>query len=458
MASSTCPACNAVIDPARAPVARVRGGRVVTFCSRRCADAPESEYAALRAQAAPAAAQPAASPAGTSAAPGESASAEGVAGAAGATGDDRYERAERRPRGGGKRRVIALSSAILVGGMVITIINAVSPSTPVDVRAASNGGAERQPATTALPGGATPGTGAGQAMSGATTGTAPETAPETTTATAGQAQGENADAEAVPADPYDNALRTLIALMKSPSPRVQRIAAMALSRLGTNEVPEAIDVLVRLLDEEASELGRIEIAYALARAGDRRGRQMLVASLKDERRDIRLDAARCLVQLGDDAGNTALEHLLDLPTHRLGVASMLARRGNEKGLAALREVLGDEESTNELTMRALVALGMAGDASVRDRLVEILNDGRYHVGAADALAALGDRAAIPALMHQLGLPSLRVRAALALRRLGETVPLDELDRALTQGNEAARVSAAEAILLLAGPKNLAELD
>lgn len=439
MASSTCPACNAPIDPARAPVARVRGGRVVTFCSQRCADAPET---ALRAQAAPADAQPAVSRDRPGAAPGEAA-------ATGAAEGDRYDRAERRPRGGGKRRVIALSSAILVGGMVITIINAVSPSTPVDVRAASNGSPERQPATTALAGGAAP---------GATAGVAGQAASRTGEAPGAGASGDAGASEQADVDPYDQALRTLIALMKSPSARVRRIAAMALSRLGTNEVPEAIDVLARLLDEEASELGRIEIAYALARAGDRRGRQMLVAALKDERRDIRLDAARCLVQLGDDAGNSMLEHMLDLSTHRLGVASLLARRGNPEGMAALREVLADEESTNELTMRAVVALGRAGDASVRDRLVEILEDGRYHVGAADALAALGDRAAVPALIHQLGLPSLRVRAALGLRRLGEAVPLDELDAALVQGNEAARVSAAEAILLLAGPRNLAELD
>ncbi len=446
MASSTCPACNAPLDPARASVARVRGGRVVTFCSQKCADAPE---AALRAQTAPGEAPLVVSPDSTGAAPGEAAST-------GAAGDDRYDRAERRPRGNGKRRVIALSSAILVGGMVITIINAVSPSTPVDVRAASNGGAEGghagQP-TIVLPGGAAPGTTVN--VEGQVT---PAAMNEATAEATNDTPGENASAAEVAVDPYDHALRTLIALMKSPSVRVQRIAAMALSRLGTEEVPEAIDVLARLLEQEASELGRIEIAYALARAGDPRGRQMLVARLKDERRDIRIDAGRCLVQLGDDAGNAVLEQMLDLSTHRLGVAALLARRGNQEGLAALRAVLADAETTNELTMRALVALGRAGDASVRDRLVEILEDGRYHVGAADALAALNDRAAIPALVHQLGLPSLRVRAALGLRRLGETVSLDELGAALVQGNEAARVSAAEALLILVGPRNLAELD
>lgn len=454
MASSTCPACNAPLDPARASVARVRGGRVVTFCSQKCADAPEAALVALRAQTAPGEAPLVVSPDSTGAAPGEAAST-------GAAGDDRYDRAERRPRGNGKRRVIALSSAILVGGMVITIINAVSPSTPVDVRAASNGGAEgghpAKQATIALPGGAAPGAAVnleGQVTPAAMNEATPEAMPEASNDT----PGENVSAAEVAVDPYDHALRTLIALMKSPSMRVQRIAAMALSRLGTEEVPEAIDVLARLVEQEASELGRIEIAYALARAGDPRGRQMLVARLKDERRDIRIDAGRCLVQLGDDAGNAVLEHMLDLSTHRLGVAALLARRGNQEGLAALREVLADAESTNELTMRALVALGRAGDASVRDRLVEILEDGRYHVGAADALAALNDRAAIPALVHQLGLPSLRVRAALGLRRLGETVSLDELGAALVQGNEAARVSAAEALLILVGPRNLAELD
>jgi HEAT repeat protein len=423
MTTTTCPACNAPIDPARAPVARVRDGRVVTFCSRACADAPAG---VTRPQTAGAADSGRVS---DNDAPG--------AGAEDAS-EDRYDVAARRPRGGRKRRVVMLSAIILVGGMVITVINAVSPSTPVDVRA--------------------------QEAAGPAQGTAAAVAPAAATKTAGElapAEAEapgTAAATAGAADPFAAAQSTLRALMESPSPRVQRIAAMALARLGAGEAPVAIELLARLVEEETSELGRIEVAYALARAGDRRGHAVLLGSLGHERRDVRLDAAGALVQLGEDAGNRVLEHLLDIDTHRLGVAALLARRGNEEGLAALREVIADDDATNELVMRAVVALGRAGDASVRDRLVEILEDGRYHVGAADALAALKDRAAVPALIRQLSLSSMRVRAALGLRRMGEEVALDDLVAALQQGSETARVSAAEAILILAGPSNLAELD
>src|SRR5690606_18778542 len=192
-----------------------------------------------------------------------------------ATGSDvARERRGPRARSSRRRRVIALSSAMLVGGMVITIINAVSPSTPVDVNAASRRGDAQRPST----------------------------------APAQPAPGEAARpaAAAAPTDPdvlYQRAQDTLRALMASPSARVQRIAAMALSRLGADATPDAIERLSALLDQETGELGRIEIAYALARAGDARGKRLLAASLADERRDVRLDAARALVQLGDDTGN-----------------------------------------------------------------------------------------------------------------------------------------------------------
>ena len=405
MTTKSCPACNAPIDPARAPVARVRGGRVVTFCSQACADAPETGDRA----------EPAAAAGDTGRVSGDA----GFGGGEATASEPRYGEPGRRTRGGGKGRVIMLSAAILVGGMIITIINAVSPSTPVDVRA--------QQAAPPAPGAVEP------------------TSPKPASAV-----------EAV--DPYAAAQSTLRALMESPSARVQRIAAMALARLGALEAPVAVEMLARMIDEESSDLGRIEVAYGLARARDSRGRKVLLAALSHDRRDVRLDAAGALVQLGDDAGNRVLERLLSLSTHRLGVAALLARRGNEDGLAALREVLADRDESNELIMRAAVALGRAGDASVRDRLVEILDDGRYHVGAADALATLEDPAAVPALIRQLELSSMRVRAALGLRRLAQEVPLDNLVAALEQGSEAARVSAAEAILILAGPSHLAELD
>ncbi|ACY16944.1 HEAT repeat domain-containing protein [Haliangium ochraceum] len=438
MVGNACPTCAKPIDPARAPVARVRGGRVVTFCSQACADASRPD--------APSAEPPATSPEPAAAAKDakggrskrrartailheqERGGARDSAAGSGDSDETAEEYAGRRSRSSGRRRVIALSTAILLGGMAITVINAVSPSTPVDVNAASEQPTRRSPAS---------GDGASSASPSASTAAEPS---------------------ASEATPYQRAQQTLRELLASTSPRVQRIAAMALSRLGAEAAPQAVARLGELLEQEPSALGRMEIAYALARAGDERGRSELIAALRSERRDVRLEAARSLVQLGTDLGNTTLEHMLRLRTHRLGVAGLLARRGNEKGLEALREVLDDDDTTPELAMRAAVALGRAGDESVRGRLVEILEDGRYHVGAADALAALEDPAAVPALTRQLGLSSMCVRAALGLRRLDQSVSLDELAEALDTGSESARVSAAEAILILAGPQSIAEYD
>ena len=109
-------------------------------------------------------------------------------------------------------------------------------------------------------------------------------------------------------------------------------------------------------------------------------------------------------------------------------------------------------------MRAEVALGRAGDASVKAALHKILADRRYNVGAADALAALGDEAAAPALNAQLGLSAMRVPAALWLRRMKKPVDQAPLVVALENGDEASRVSAAEALLILSGPPALSERD
>ncbi|WP_428264243.1 HEAT repeat domain-containing protein [Haliangium sp.] len=415
---NACPACKAPIDPARAPVARVRDGRVVTFCSTACAEAKPAPTAANRTGATTATATTTA-PARTQL---RAATAPPVA-----EHEDRYDLRRSTPPGRRRGRVIALSAAMMAGGMVITVMSAVSPSTPTDVSAASQPRAPRA--------------------------AAPVPAPASPT--------QPAETRSAPADPNELNLRAreiLGELMSSPSARVQRIAAMAAARLGAEHSADAMAHLRQALDEEASDLGRIEIAYALARGGDAAGREDLVEALKHDRRDVRLDAARSLVRLGDDSGDRVLKRMLRLRTHRLGAAGLLARRGVEDGTEVLHEVLEDDDASHELVMRATVALGRAGDSSVRDRLVEILEDGRYHVGAADALAALGDRSAVPALIRQLDLPALRVRAALGLRRLGEQPDLAKLAAAMEEGGEAARVSAAEAMLILTGPRSLAELD
>ena len=243
--------------------------------------------------------------------------------------------------------------------------------------------------------------------------------------------------------------------LASKSQRIQRIAAAALSRTGHEK---AIARLRWLLRAEPVELRKIEIAYALARAGDKDAQKVLRRRMDHKRRDVRLDAARSLVLLGDNSGASVLERMLSVRSHRLGAAGLLARIGVTRGIKVLEKALKDGKVSKENKMRALVALGMAGDDSVRERLRELLADRQYSVGAASALAVLSDEAAVETLQKQLALPSLRVQAALSLRRMGAPADLEVLAAALENGSDPARVSAAEAVLILAGPENIAEFD
>jgi HEAT repeat protein len=255
---------------------------------------------------------------------------------------------------------------------------------------------------------------------------------------------------------YERALGDLKGLMGSASARVQRIAAMALARTGDQA---AMARLRGLLAAEKNPLVRVEIAYALARVGDQDGLGELHAALKSsQRRDARLDAARSLVLLDDSRGADQLREFLSYTEYRIGAAGLLARIGDEKGIAALRQAIAERKRFPENEMRAVVALGAAGDRSVQPRLLEILRDGRYQIGACQALAVLGDPAAVPALVQQLDVDAFRVAAAVALRRMKAKVDLAPLAAALEGGNDVVRVTAGEAILVLTGPEKLVERD
>src|SRR5262249_18545468 len=104
--------------------------------------------------------------------------------------------------------------------------------------------------------------------------------------------------------------------------------------------------------------------------------------------------------------------------------------------------------------------GRCGDASGRDILLGLVRDGRLEIGAGDALARLGDVAAVPALERALGLSAMRVQAAIDLRRLGRlgvSPDLAVLDRALAGADLVGKIPAAEAVLVLLLPDAPAEL-
>jgi HEAT repeat protein len=262
-----------------------------------------------------------------------------------------------------------------------------------------------------------------------------------------------------PAEANRRAVDVLRQHLTVESLRVRRVAAAALGRQAD---PQAIAALMELLPTEQSEIAKLDIAYGLARAGDARGLEILLAGLRSPRRDIKGDAARLLAALKDMRAESTLTSLLNLTQFRLSAAEQLARLGNKSAIALLEKIRVDDKVAEEDRLRATIALGYSGQASVTDSLRALLPDVRFNVDAAGALAVLGDASARPVLLTQLSISSLRVSAAVALRRLDPELDassiLYRLMPDLDSSKDTERVAAAEAILLLTGPKSVAERD
>ncbi len=247
--------------------------------------------------------------------------------------------------------------------------------------------------------------------------------------------------------------------MKSDSPRVQRVAASALARTGDKA---AIDLLAAALSKENGDLARLDLAYALARAADKRGIEALMATAKGTKRDPKLEAGRRLALLGDKRAIDVLANYLDVSQLRLGIAEQLAFLAEPRALKVLDEVRLDPKAVPDEKARATIALGHASRADILPKLRELLADDRNNAFAAVALAGLKDESARPVLVKQLTIPSLRVQAARALRRLAPEADvsplLPPLLLLLDSNKDTEQVQIAEAILLLAGPPAWSERE
>ncbi|NVB82684.1 MAG: hypothetical protein HOV81_30180 [Kofleriaceae bacterium] len=458
-----CPNCGKPVDPLRAPAVSVRDGKVVGFCSRECKAAAEAQPAKLvptKIVRAPAGADvpakgKARTPASGAAIPASSADLdsgpvieilhEPATGVVTSAADARKTKANPsslraetdgaieiadtghiddyvaldEPRRG-RTMLIALILVALVGGGVAA--------------AYSLGyfGRDKAAATTPPPAPVKP----------------PVAAPP-----------PDAQVLVEPSAALERAEAVLRQQMKSESPRVQRVAAMALSRTGD---PAAIQMLVAALKEETSDLAKLDIAYALARGGDKRGAEALDAAIAGGKRDPRLEAGRRFAALGDKRAIHVLENYLPVTQLRLGIAEQMAFLAEPRAVKVLDGVRADEKAVPDERARATIALGHAGRTDVAPALRELLTDDRQNSFAAQALAGLHDEAARPVLVEQLNIPSLRVKSARGLRRLAPDKDVRELFppllHALDSYKDTEQVQVAEALLLLAGPEKWSERE
>ena len=473
---TTCPTCGTAVDPLRAPAVGVRDGKVVSYCSRECAAAAES-----RPVVAPPAAKPRARTEPPVPPPAKKARAKSEP-----TAEPRRTPPGGIPKGG---------TASFDSGPVIEIVH--EPASGVvtsaaDARAGKAATSDRSETSGAiqiadtghlddyvdpdynneprrsrawvvlllllvLGGGAFAAYQLGYLDAlFKTESHAAAVAPPRKVALARDVRPEPAP-RLTAASALDRARQVLRVALRSDSPRVQRVAASALSRTGD---PEAITKLTEALAKETSDLAKIDIQYALARAGDKRGTEGLVAALGAPRRDLKLEAARRLALLGDKRAINTLVPYLAVSQLRLGAAEQLAYLAEPRAVATLTAVRADPKSSADDQARAAIALGFAGKVEVEPALEALLADARFNAFAAASLASLHDPAARPVLVKLLGVSALRVGAARALRRLDPDLdarPLvGPLVAALASAKDTEQVPAAEAVLILAGPVTWAE--
>ena len=457
--TQTCPVCNRAVDPLRARAVGVRDGKVVAYCSTECARAAETKPTVMPAKLAEAvkSAEPTpATPAKPEAAKPEAAKPEAAKPDAAKPGAPKGEARKPGAADTAGKAAAAKADGAKAQELGTTKRSVAAPVAEVDPIPGEDdeGGRSGSKLAALLAVLVLGGGGAFLAYRYLVAPANQAEPPEKTTLTAPPAVIDAAtpDAHVVSAEEAVAKAREVLKQgLTAGTPRVQRVAAGALARTGD---ADAIALLVAALPKETTDAARLEIAYWLARGGDKRGSEALVAGLSSGRRDTKLEAGRLLAQLRDKRAIHTLENYLAVSQLRLGTAEVLANFAEPRALEVLDKVRADAKASPDDRARATIALGIAGRTDVAPDLHQLLAVDGFNAFAASTLARMHDAAARPVLVGMLGIASLRVEAARSLRVLDPhadtAAERTMLFAALTSEKDTVQLQAAEALLLLAG--------
>jgi len=226
---------------------------------------------------------------------------------------------------------------------------------------------------------------------------------------------------------------SLVKLLDRGTEKERIKAVLALGSLGDRRV---VPALIRILeDKNATDDVRVKAARALRSLGDREAGPVLRQVLKDKSGWVREQMAAALYGLGDrDIFPVIMQEIV---ASRTGIDSVIESLENNAA-PFLIDVLNQEGLASALYIRAAGLLGETRDMRAVPVLIQILDDHKSirrqaQKNAAISLGNLGDRQAVPALIHAAGVKDdmdLSKAALEALYKLGDRRAVSALVRDL----------------------------
>lgn len=242
----------------------------------------------------------------------------------------------------------------------------------------------------------------------------------------------------------------LLAQLDAADPLVRRQAVWSLAARGSSRAGAAL--AGRLHDPDPATRG--VAAWGLGKLGDRAALDPLVTALRDRDVHVREMAVLALGDLRDPRAVPALAALATDPEHGVRSVITVALReiGGDAAAGALARLLGADPDPHTRVMAATALTrfdGRGRRTALESALTDTVPDVR--ATAAGALAAIGSRASVPALLAALARePDLDARDALihALGASKDPAAVDGLVAALADSVPELRESAAHMLGLL----------
>ncbi len=242
------------------------------------------------------------------------------------------------------------------------------------------------------------------------------------------------------------ALPELFRVLREGEPGPRWAAGEAITYIGAPSLPGLVEAL-RHPNPEVRHVA----AYGLIYCGDARAAPALLEAMRDGDALVRLGALKALRHIADPDSELPLRAAL-----AAGVTPRTAVAWALKGVQAqaVLRLLDDLHQQTEAGEAARIGIRRIWESEPR-RLLSVLHGGRYvmRARAADALALLGDPAAVPDLLRALDdeVDVVRGHAANALGQIKDRRALPPLLSLLGEDDMLLRWTAAEALGRLGDP-------